>query len=161
LPEWPDSIDPQGFADSDWGSDKNDRKSTTGYVFMINNGPVSWSSHKQTSVALSTFEAEYMSLSDASREAIARTQLFKDLDINADIPTLYSDNQAALEAVMNNAPHQRAKHIDIRFHFIRDVYNKSQIAIDYIPSKSQPADVLTKSLNAPAHYRCMNLLNMH
>jgi hypothetical protein len=58
-----------GFSDANWGGDKNDRKSTTGYVFMINNGAVSWVSHKQSTVAVSTMEAEYMALSDASREA--------------------------------------------------------------------------------------------
>jgi hypothetical protein len=161
LPEWPDTIDPQGFADADWGSDKNDFKSTTGYVFIINNGPVSWSSHKQSSVALSTYEAEYMALSDASREAIARAQFFQDIDIKTDVPTLHSDNQAALSTVMSEVPHHRAKHIAIRYHFVRDEYNKSNIAIDYIPTKDQPADVLTKALHPSAHSRCLQLLNMH
>jgi len=161
LPEWPDTIDPQGFADADWGSDKNDYKSTTGYVFIINNGPVSWSSHKQSSVALSTYDAEYMAMSDASREAIARSQFFQDLDIKTDVPTLHSDNQAALSTVMSEVPHHRAKHIAIRYHFVRDEYNKSNIAIDYIPTTNQPADILTKALQPSAHERCLRLLNMH
>jgi len=101
---------------------------------MINNGPVSWSSHKQSSVALSTYEAEYMALSDASREAIARSQFFQDLDIKTDVPTLHSDNQAALSTVMSEVPHHRAKHITIRCLFVRDEYNKSNIAIHYIPT---------------------------
>src|SRR5216117_403635 len=103
-----------GFADADYAMDKDDRKSQTGYVFMINNGPVSWTSHKQTSVALSTMEAEYMSLSDASREALTRLQLFKDIRTFTDIPTILSDNQGALMIATNPTDHQRAKHIDIR-----------------------------------------------
>src|SRR5271169_498060 len=79
------TLDIRGYADANWGGDKNDRKSTTGYVFIINNGAVSWTSHKQSTVALSTMEAEYMSLSDAAREAFARCQLFRDLNIT--IPT--------------------------------------------------------------------------
>ena len=68
-----------GFSDANWGGDKNDRKSTTGYLYMINNGAVSWTSHKQSTVATSTMEAEYMALSDAAREAIARSQLYGEL----------------------------------------------------------------------------------
>jgi len=64
----------RGYADANWGGDRNDRKSTTGYIFFVNNGAISWTSHKQTTVALSTMEAEYMSLSDASREALATIQ---------------------------------------------------------------------------------------
>jgi hypothetical protein len=70
-----------GYADADWESDENDRTSFTGYVFMINNGAVTWTAHQQSSVALSTMEAKYMSLSDASREAIARQHFFDDLRI--------------------------------------------------------------------------------
>ncbi|TMC14388.1 MAG: hypothetical protein E6J34_23715, partial [Chloroflexi bacterium] len=99
-----------GFADADHGTDKDDRKSQTGYVFMINNGPVSWTSHKQNSVALSTMEAEYMSLSDSSREAIARTNLYSDLGITALPPLIYSDSTTALALTDESANYQRAKH---------------------------------------------------
>ena len=130
-------------------------------VYSDNGWLPEWSSHKQSSVALSTYEAEYMALSDASREAKARSQFFQDLDIKTDVPTLHSDNQAALSTVMSEVPHHRAKHIAIRYHFVRDEYNKSNIAIDYIPTKSQPADVLTKALQPSAHERSLQLLNMH
>lgn len=90
------------YADADWGSNVNDRISFTGpYVFNINNAPVAWSCHKQSSVALSTMEAEYMSLSDATREAIARHQFFKDLQILINNPIFHSDNQAALLIAQN------------------------------------------------------------
>jgi hypothetical protein len=144
-----------GFADADWGSDRDDRKSVTGYVFMINNGPVSWTSHKQSTVATSTMEAEYMALSDASREAIARQQLFTDLNISIPIPRLYSDNQAALAIAQNLVHHQRSKHIDIRYHFVRHTVQNDQLTIDYVPTAAQTADLLTKALGPQAHTRCI------
>jgi hypothetical protein len=148
-------LTPKGFADADWGSDKDDRKSMTGYVFIINNGPVSWTSHKQTTVATSTMEAEYMSLSDASREAIARQQLYMDLNIQISTPLLYSDNQAALAIAQNPVHHQRSKHIDIRYHFIRNAVQNDQVKIDYVPTANQTADILTKALGPQQHVRCI------
>jgi hypothetical protein len=148
-------LTPKGFADADWGSDKDDRKSMTGYVFIINNGPVSWTSHKQTTVATSTMEAEYMSLSDASREAIARQHLYTDLNIQDSIPLLYSDNQAALAIAQNPVHHQRSKHIDIRYHFIRNAVQNDQVIIDYVPTAGQTADILTKALGPQQHSKCI------
>jgi len=150
----PDQI--LGFSDADYAMDKDDRKSQTGYVFMINNGPVSWTSHKQNSVALSTMEAEYMSLSDASREAIVRTRLYSDLEIStASSPLLYSDSTSALSLTDESAPYQRSKHIDTRYHFIRDILEKGEIQVDYVPSEQNPADVFTKALNADSHHQCV------
>src|SRR5947199_10689875 len=88
-----------GYADADYGSDPNDRISYTGYVFMCNGGPISWNSHKQSTVAHSTMEAEYMALSDASREALARKQFGQELKVRSSSSpiTILSDNQSALE----------------------------------------------------------------
>ena len=150
-----DRISVLGFADADHGTDKDDRKSQTGYVFMINNGPVSWTSHKQSSVALSTMEAEYMSLSDSSREAIARANLYSDLNINAQPPLIYTDSTTALSLTEESAKYQRAKHIDIRYHYVRDVLQKGQIQVDYVPSEHNPADMLTKALPPQSHQQCV------
>jgi transposase InsO family protein len=150
-----DQISTLGFADADHGTDKDDRKSQTGYVFMINNGPVSWTSHKQSSVALSTMEAEYMSLSDSSREAIARANLYCDLNIIAQTPLIYTDSTTALSLTDESAKYQRAKHIDIRYHYVRDVLQKGQIQVDYVPSEQNPADVFTKALPPPSHQHCV------
>jgi hypothetical protein len=146
-----------GFADADWGSDVNDRVSFTGYVFIINNGAVSWSRHKQSSVALSTMESEYMSLSDATREAIARHQFFKDLHILVNNPILHCDNQAALSIAQNPVHYQRSKHIAIRYHFIRQAV-QDQISLDYVHTDVQIADVLTKALKPVKHAQAVNLL---
>jgi hypothetical protein len=148
-----------GYADADWGSDINDRISLTGYVFMINNGPIAWSCHKKSSVALSTMESEYMSLSDATREAIARQQFFDDLCIIVNKRMLHSDNQAALSIAQNPVQYQRSKHIAIRYHFIRQAV-QDQITLDYVPTDEQIADVLTKALKPIKHLQSVKLLRL-
>ena len=155
----PDQI--LGFSDADFAMDKDDRKSQTGYIFIINNGLVCWMSHKQASVALSTMQSEYMALSDASREAIARVRLYSDLNIStASPPLLYSDSTSALSLTDESAPYQRSKHIDTRYHFIRDILQKGEIQVDYVPSEENPADILTKALNADSHYRCIQRMGL-
>jgi hypothetical protein len=149
-----------GFSDANWGGDKNDRKSTTGYVFMINNGAVSWVSHKQSTVAVSTIKAEYMTLSDASREAIARSQLYQELSLKLPTPTILSDNNGALDVTEDSTNYQRVKHIDIRYHFVRHALHSNQIAIDHIPSAENPADILTKALDFPKHQHLVEHLNL-
>src|SRR5438552_11746132 len=108
-----------GYADADYGSDPNDRISYTGYVFMCKGTPISWNSHEQSMVARSTMEAEYVALSDASREALARKQFSQELKVRSSSSpiTILSDNQSALEIAENPANYCKAKHIDIRYHF--------------------------------------------
>ena len=105
-------------------------------------------------------EAEYMALSDASREAIARTHLYDDLNIATRAPLLLSDSQSALALTGTSSNYPRSKHIDIRYHFIRDVIQKNQINVDYIPSGQQKADILTKSLGPKLHAKCVSGLNL-
>ena len=151
-----------GYADADYGSDPNDRISYTGYVFMSNGGPISWNSHKQSTVAHSTMEAEYMALSDASREAIARKQFGQELQIPSSWKpiTILSDNQSALEIAENPANYRRAKHIDIRYHAIRHYIRNDLIIVDFVPSNAQAADIFTKALGPQKHHECIRLLGL-
>jgi hypothetical protein len=149
------NLTPLVYVDADWVSDPNDHKSTTGYLVLINGGAVAWISHKQQSVAISTMESEYMALSDASREAIARSQFFDDLNILIGTPLLFCDNQAALTLAQRPIRYHRSKHINIRYHFIRDCLENDQIVINYIPMENQLADVLTKALPPLRHQRCI------
>src|SRR5438045_9463758 len=87
---------------------------------MMNSGPISWTSRKQTTVALSTMEAEYMALSDATREMLAHLTFFQTLSIELPIPVLYTDNEAAESIAKREPEYQRSKHIDIRYYFLRD-----------------------------------------
>ena len=113
-------VDVVGYLDSDFASDEDDWKSYTGYIFIINGGTVSWSTHKQHTVALSIMEAEYMALSEAAREALIRRQLFSELLIlSAQKPVmLLSDSQTALNISENPMNYHQAKHIDIRYHAV-------------------------------------------
>ena len=137
-----------GFSDSDWAGSTTDRRSTTGYYFSLNSNspPVSWKSKKQSTVALSSCEAEYMALSACAQES----QFLKML-LSGFIPTdprkpvvIKGDNQGAIALVKNNIVKARSKHIDIRFHYIRDCYKNGQIDVVYIPTEHNVADVMTK-----------------
>jgi hypothetical protein len=102
-------------------------------------------------------ESEYMAISDASREVIARLQFYSDLDIStSSLPLLLNDSQSALTLTGDAVNYQRAKHIDIRYHFIRDAIAKGQVIVDYIPTADQPADVLTKALSPQLHQQCVD-----
>ena len=112
------------YTDADWGSCLVDRKSYTGYVFLIGGTAVSWGSRKQRSVALSSTEAEYMALTDAAKEAIYMKKLLKSLGVNLETIILRNDNIGAEKLSGNPVFHARSKHIDIRHHFVRDCVKK-------------------------------------
>lgn len=151
-----DSVkNPFGYVDADWASDVNDRRSITGYVFVLANGAVSWSSKKQTSVALSSTEAEYMAASAATKEAIWIRTLIRELNMMPSLePTLLLlDNQSAMSLAKNSVFHDRTKHISIRHHFIREQLEMGEVAVDYVSTNAQVADVLTKGLTREKHIR--------
>jgi len=138
-----------GYADADWGS-SDDRRSTTGYVFRLNahSSPISWKSKKQQCTALSSCEAEYIALSSATQEAIFLLRALNNFDNKCkyDSCILYGDNQGAIALAKNPIKHQRTKHIDIRYHFIREHITKGEIVLDYVPTDQNIADVFTKSV---------------
>ena len=106
---------------ADWAGDANDRKSTSGYLFMVSGAPVSWKSKKQTCVALSTAEAEYIALAAATQEVTWLRQLLTDLHNEQTEPTvIHEDNQAAICIAQNTQYHSKTKHIDIKYHFVRE-----------------------------------------
>ncbi|XP_067034756.1 uncharacterized protein [Acropora muricata] len=119
-----------GFSDADWAGDVNDRKSTSGYLFQLCGGAISWRSKKQPCVALSTAEAKYMALSSAVQEALWLKHLLVDLKVVTLTPMrVYEDNQAAINMTKNPSYHGRAKHVDIKYHFVRDQVNKKSVSI--------------------------------
>ena len=136
-----------GFSDADWAGDLTDRKSTSGYTFQMSGASVSWLSSKQTCVALSTAEAEYLALSKAAQEAIWLQQFLASLKFPCDEPMLiHEDNQAAISISKEFVCSKRTKHIDIKFHYVRDQVNDNKIVIDYCSSSEMVADILTKGL---------------
>lgn len=136
-----------GFSDADYAGDIETRRSTTGYVFCLANGAVTWSSQRQRLVTLSTTEAEYVAASTAAREAVWIRKLLSDIGCPCDKETtLYIDNQSAIQLVRNPVFHKRTKHIDVHFHFIREKENEKKIKVEYVPSENQRADIFTKAL---------------
>jgi hypothetical protein len=142
-----DSLELIGYCDSDFASDVDKRRSTTGYVFMLGGGAVSWSSKLQPTVALSTAEAEYMAMCSAVQEAIYLRRSLKDLGIEQKKATvIHEDNTACIAMCHNPVNHQRTKHIDIRYHFTRLKVLEGVVKIKYVPTEYQLADILTKPL---------------
>src|SRR5579862_7287268 len=151
-----------GFSDADWAGNLDTRRSTTAYVVMLNNGAVVWRSQRQPSVALSTIEAEYMALMEATKELIWMRGFLKELGYGSDNdPTdLFTDNQSALALSKNPVSHARAKHIDIRHHFIRDAIQDNVVWVQHIPTEDMTADSLTKALGRQKHWRCTTRMGM-
>ena len=147
------NINLEGYSDADWAGDKDDRRSTSGYVFQIGNAAISWRSKKQSCVALSTAESEYMALSSAIQEAIWLRRLIANLLNSKDMlmnPTIiHEDNNSAIFMAKNNQYHDRTKHIDIKFHFVREQVAAGTVDLRYCKSKDMLADIFTKGLCGP------------
>lgn len=150
----------EGFVDADWGSNKIDRKSYTGFVFKLSEASISWKSSKQKTVALSSTEAEYMALSDAAKEAIYLKNLLYEITGINDCVIMFNDNQGAQKLSSNPVFHERSKHIDIRHHFIRQCLSDKIIKLVYLSTDKMTADVLTKPLKSSKHNDFVNSLGL-
>ena len=141
------SLDLVGYSDSDLGGDIDDRKSTTGIIFFLDDMPVSWQSQKQRVVALSSCEAEYIAGAAGACQAVWLARLRSDvLGTELRPPQLRMDNMSAIALSKNPVLHDRSKHIDTKFHFIRECVEGREISLEFASSQEQLADILTKSL---------------
>lgn len=150
----------EGFVDSDWASCELDRKSFSGYCFIMSGSVISWQSRKQQTISLSSTEAEYVSLSEGSREAIYLRNLLYELTGKLCVIKLYCDNQSALKLATSPQSNNRTKHIDVRFHYVRDAIKKNLINVSYTQTQEMPADLLTKGLPSVKHYKFMKMLGI-
>lgn len=149
------------FSDSDYASCPDTRKSTSGIVLMLNNGPVIWSSRKQSIVATSTTDAEYVAMCETAKEVIWTRQLLEDLGINQKNATiLHCDNVAAKLLIKNPVYHKRTKHIDVKFHYTREQVKNGLIEVQHIESSNQLADIFTKNLPRDKFKFNCSLLNL-
>ena len=140
-----DSTELIGYSDSDWGSDTDNRRSTTGYTFILAGGAIAWATQKQRTVALSTTEAEYMALCKCAKHTQWTLSLLQQLDFIVELPLkLFCDSSGAKDIAENNVFHKQTKHIDIRYHYTRELINKRIINILPVPSMENVADLLTK-----------------
>jgi hypothetical protein len=135
-----------GFADADWAGD-SDRKSQTGYLFMMAGGPVCWGSKKQTCVALSTAEAEIVAASTCAQEAMWFRSLFEELGLPFPTPiVIHEDNAGAIALANTSVTGKRTKHIDLRYHFLNDAVKQGRLKLQKIDAKKNLADIFTKPL---------------
>jgi hypothetical protein len=149
-----------GFCDSDWGGDELTRKSTSGYVFIMSGAAVSWSSKKQSSVALSSTEAEYMACTQASKEAVWLRQLLHELHIEQSSVRIFCDSQGSLALLRNPVYHARTKHIDVQYHYVRELVELGILDFAYVRTDDQAADILTKPLPRDKIVRCRTMLGV-
>jgi len=135
-----------GYSDADLAGCRVDRKSTSGTCQLLGNRTVSWFSRKQSTVALSTTEAEYVALGSCCSQILWIKQQLQDFGIEDSCTEIRCDNTSAINLTKNPILHSRAKHIEIRHHFIRDHIQNGEISIQFVDSKSQLADIFTKPL---------------
>ncbi|KAE8654775.1 glutamate-ammonia ligase family protein [Hibiscus syriacus] len=158
-----------GYCDSDYAGDLDKRRSTTGYVFTFAKAPVSWKSTLQSTVALSTTKAEYMSVTEVVKEEIWLHRLLGELGMEQKHIKVYCDSQSAIHLAKNQVYHARTKHIDVRYHFVREILEEGGVIIQKIRTTENPADMLTKVITAAKHVhldvqrvsvRCLGLFGL-
>jgi hypothetical protein len=138
-----------GYNDADWASNKDERKSTSGYAFILGGGAVSWCSKKQSCIALSIMESEYVTCSAAVQEAVWLRRFLQRLSVTAhaeDAILLYSDSTSALAYAKDPKYHGKAKHIEFWYHYIRDMVSQGEAILQDISTSSMVADPLTKPI---------------
>ena len=142
----------KGFCDADWMGDANDWRSTTGYVFLVGIGVISWKCKKQPTIALSTMEVKYMAISHCTKEAVWLRQLLADVRYMQEGPTsIMCDNQGCITLAKNPTHHSRTKHIDVHHHFIKKELENQEICLKYYSTEDMIVDMLTKPLVKDRH----------
>jgi hypothetical protein len=150
-PEYTDDAELTMYCDTNWAS-SSDRKSISGYVFLLAGGTISWSSKKQATVALSTAEAKYIAATHAAKQILWHRTLFDELEIpQTKTSILFTDNQAAIAISHHPKFHACTKHIDIAHHFLCNLIESGTIKMTYIQTCENLVDVFTKGLPQPLH----------
>jgi hypothetical protein len=145
----------QGYCDADYAGDIDTRRSTTGFVFTLNGGAVSWSSRLQPTVAVSTAESEYMSAASAVKEALWLKKLLTALGRDVAPVHMFCDNQAAIKLIKHPIASMRSKHIDVHHHFVRERVARGEVVFEYCSTSDMVADCLTKALAVGKFHSCL------
>ena len=152
--DYQNGINLQGWSDVDFARDPDDCRSIAGFAFTFGHGVVSFGSKKQLTVALSTAEAEYMAAATARQEAIWLQTLLHELQLKVSLPTnIFCDNRSAIHLAEEAGWCEHSKHIDIKFHYIRELIEGGVVKLNWTDSASELADIFTKPLPLIAHDR--------
>ena len=141
----------RGYTDSDFQTDVDSRKSTSGSVFTLSGGAIVWRSIKQSCIADSTMEAEYVAACEAAKEAVWLRKFLGDLEVVPDMEnplTLYCDNSGAVANSKEPRSHKKGKHIERKYHLIREIVQRGDVTVTKIASAENLADPFTKTLTA-------------
>lgn len=151
----------EAYTDSDYAGDMDDRRSTSGYVFMLSTGAVSWSSKKQPVVTLSTTEAEFIAAAFYACHGVWMRRVLEKLGhVQLGSTSVYCDNSSTIKLSKNPVLHGRSKHIDVRFHFLRDLTRDGTIELTHCNAQNQIADIMTKPLKLEVFERLREQLGM-
>jgi len=149
---------PRGFSDADWAGDHETRRSTTGFTFIFGGAAVSWGSRLQKMVALSTKKAEYMALCEARKETVRLNKLVRSVDsqglrtaISGGPINIKVDNSGCIDFSKNPVEHKRTKHIDIRYHFVREAITTDKVTLEHCATDDMVADPMPKRLGKTKH----------
>jgi hypothetical protein len=154
-------VDLVGYVDAAHGDCLVTRKSTSGYLFCINGTPVTWKSSRQSVITTSSTEAEYVSACDGTKEAVWLRHLLEDMGCTATEPTvLHEDNNSCIAQTENPLHHKRTKHIDIAYHFTRQMVDEDVVVLVKIDTADQVADMLTKPLGNILFSKHFKMLKM-
>ena len=135
------------FSDSDWVGNADDRKSNTDGCFYVGVNLVAWMSKKQNFVSFSTIETKYIAAGSCYSQLLWMKKVLTDYGISQDTMVVYCDNSSAIDISKNPIQHSKTKHIEIRYHFIRDLVERKIVCLEYIPTEHQNADIFTKPLD--------------
>jgi transposase InsO family protein len=153
---------PHAYVDADYGGCRDTRRSTSGYVFIMAGGPVTWSSKRQSTVALSTVEAEYVAMSRCAQQMVWMQSWLSEVEVRFSVPSLIKgDSRGAIALTKNTKDHGKVKHIDIRHHYIRELLQSGIIILEQVPSSDNLADLFTKPLPRDHHHLLLTALNIY
>ena len=140
--------------------DIDSRKSTSGYLITFAGGAVAWQSRLQKCVALSTTEAEFIAITKACKELLWLKKFLQELGLKQERYVLHCDSKSAIHLSKNSSFHSRSKHIDVRYHWIRDVLNDKLLQLEKVHTDENTSDMLAKALTKNKHEKCQFLAGM-
>ncbi len=154
-------LTPLAYVDADYGGCRDTRRSTSGFVFLMAGGVVTWSSKRQATVALSTVEAEYVAMSRCAQQMVWMQTWLDEIKVKHHLPgVIKGDSRGALALAKNTKDHGKVKHIDIRHHYIRELVKSEKILFEQLASADNLADLFTKPLARDHHHRLLAGLNI-